>query len=102
MNEFSTSSWRARAHELGLDPQEVKNVSSRYDMYRSYHQERGSDTLPLDRWYRWYRVEKLSDGHAMLAPPEPGCSVGSEVVTDGPIVTEEAFYQLLLQYRDSR
>ena len=99
MKKPATQSWRQRCSELGLDPQEVKNVSRRYDMYKQYHDQHGGDTLPLDRWYSWYRVEKISEGHAMLAPPEQGCSVGSEVVTDGPIVTEQDFYQLLVLYR---
>ena len=100
MNQTALQPWRQRCSELGLDPQEVKSVSQRYDMYKRYHDERGSDTLPLDRWYTWYRVEKISEGHAMLAPPEQACSVGSEVVTDGPIVTEQDFYELLQLYRE--
>jgi hypothetical protein len=67
--------WRQRCAELGLDPQEVKSVSGRYDMYQRYTDERGGETLSLERWYSWYRVEKLSEGHAMRTPPVQGCSV---------------------------
>jgi len=99
MNQVQPATWRLRCSELGLDPQEVKNVSQRYDMYCRYHDSRGGDTLPLERWYSWYRVEKISEGHAMLAPPEQGCSVGPDIDTDGPIVSEQDFLGLLELYR---
>lgn len=91
--------WRIRCTELGLDPQEVKAVSGRYDMYARYTSSQGSEVLPLDRWYKWYRVEKLSEGHAMLTPPVAGCSVGADTMPAGPVVGESDFLQLLELYR---
>lgn len=91
--------WRMRCAELGLDPQEVKSVSSRYDMYKSYTDEQGGNTLPLARWYKWYRVEKLSEGHATVAPPADGCSVGPEAVPQAPLISEMDFLELLQLYR---
>jgi len=93
------SDWRARCRTLGLDPQDVKAVSRRYDMYKSYTDAQGGETLPLPRWYKWYRVEKLSEGHAMLTPPEDGCSVGPDAESDGTVISEQEFLQLLLGYR---
>jgi hypothetical protein len=98
-NTENTPDWRSRCRSLGLDPQELKSVSSRYDMYQRFTDEQGGDTLPLDRWYRWYRVEKLSEGHAMLTPPESGCSIGPDVAASGPVVSESDFFALLLLYR---
>ena len=95
-----TPSWRQRCAELGLDPQEVKSVSSRYEMYRRYTDEQGGNTLPLARWYKWYRVEKLSEGHAMLTPPVAGCSVESETGSPGPVVSEADFLSILQLYRE--
>jgi len=91
--------WRERCVELGLDPQEVKSVSKRYDMYRLYTDDQGGDTLPLERWYKWYRVEKLSEGHAMLTPPEQDCSVQAGTERTGPVISEPDFLQLLVWYR---
>lgn len=91
--------WRLRCTELGLDPQEVKSVSARYDMYARYTGLQGSDVLSLDRWYKWYRIEKLSEGHAMLTPPVAGCSVGPDTTTSGPVVSEPDFLHLLELYR---
>ncbi len=91
--------WRARAEALGLDPQEVRAVSHRYDMYKSYTDAHGGNTLPLSRWYKWYRVEKLSEGHALLSPPVAGCSVGSETSANGIVIGEQEFLELLELYR---
>jgi hypothetical protein len=91
--------WRERCAELGLNPQEVKSVSGRYEMYERYTGLQGSEVLPLDRWYKWYRIEKLSEGHAMLTPPVAGCSVGPDTAASGPVVSEADFLQLLNLYR---
>ena len=99
MQNPASSPWRARCAELGLDPQEVKSVSKRYDMYQRYTDDQGGDTLPLERWYKWYRVEKLSEGHAMLTPPEQDCSVQVGAERTGPVVSEQDFLQLVLLYR---
>jgi hypothetical protein len=99
MNTAEIPSWRQHCRELGLDPQELKSVSSRYDMYKSFTDDQGGETLSLARWYKWYRVEKLSEGHAMLAPPVQGCSVGPEIESTGPVISEPDFLQLLELYR---
>jgi hypothetical protein len=100
MNNKSPA-WRQRCIEFGLDPQELKSVSSRYDMYKTYTDANGGNTLPLPRWYKWYRVEKLSEGHAMLAPPVDGCSIGPDTAPDGPVISEPDFLELLQSYRQS-
>jgi hypothetical protein len=91
--------WRSRCRDLGLEPQEVKAVSHRYDMYRRYTETQGAETLELARWYKWYRVEKISEGHGLLTPPVAGCSVGPETAPSGPVVSEGDFLQLLRLYR---
>lgn len=93
------NNWRQRCTALGLDPQQVKSVSSRYDMYKTYTDKQGGDTLPLDRWYKWYRIEKLSEGHAALTPPETGCSIGPETEAQGTVVSGAEFLALLQLYR---
>ena len=99
MNSSAKPGWRSRCKRLGLDPQEVKAVSSRYDMYATYTSEQGAEVLDLARWYKWYRVEKLSEGHAMQTPPAQGCSVDAETEPRGPAVSEQDFLELLTDYR---
>ncbi len=77
-------------------------MSGRYDMYKSYTDARTGDSLSLERWYKWYRVEKLSEGHAMQTPPEQACSVGPEAMPDTPVVSEADFLHLLQSYRQTR
>jgi hypothetical protein len=101
-NTESPENWRTRCKNLSLDPQEVKSVSSRFDMYRSYTEQQGAEVLDLPRWYKWYRVEKLSEGHAMQSPPEQGCSVGPETEAQGPVISEQDFLILLKAYRAAR
>ena len=85
---------------LGLDPLEVRKVSSRYDMYKNYTDEKTGKSLPLERWYKWYRIEKLSEGHATRNPPADGCSVGADTTTPEPVISETDFLQLLRMYRE--
>ncbi len=68
-------------------------------MYKTYTDANRGNTLPLPRWYKWYRVEKLSEGHAMLAPPMDGCSIGPDTMPEGPIISETDFLKLLESYR---
>jgi hypothetical protein len=95
------SNWRQRCRELGLDPHEIKSVSARYDMYKTYTDQQGGETLDLPRWYKWYRVEKLSEGHAMTTPPPQSCSIGPDTEPGAPAVGEQQFLELLELYRSS-
>ena len=103
MNQPLNADWQGECLKLGLDPQEVKKVSSRYDMYRDYTVKETGDCLPLKRWYKWYRVEKLSEGHATRTPPPGGCSVelGTDSEVDQAVVSETDFLYLLKLFRGS-
>ncbi|MGI9309089.1 MAG: hypothetical protein ACR2P6_07495, partial [Gammaproteobacteria bacterium] len=95
----SAPDWQQKCTATGLDPEDVRKVSTRYDMYKEYTDKSTAETLPLARWYKWYRIEKLSEGHAMAAPPVDGCSVTTSDGGDGPVVSEQEFLEILLQYR---
>ena len=93
--------WRAECERVGLDPNEVRKVSARYNMYRDYTLEQTGDCLPLERWYKWYRVEKLSEGHATSTPPAADCSVGPDAAAPAPVVSGPEFLRILELCRDS-
>lgn len=95
MTNAIDSSWRSRCTEIGLDPFEVRKVSDRYDMYCRFTAGQNSPVLGLSRWYRWYRLEKLADGHAQLTPPAEGCSVQADTAPVAPLVSEQTFLDLL-------
>lgn len=95
MNTPPPQNWRDRCAELGLDPVEVRKVSDRYDMYQKFTASQGSAVLALDRWYHWYRLEKLADGHAQRVPPAAGCSIDADSGTASPVISEAEFLMLL-------
>ena len=66
-------------------------------MYRKYTAQQGAEILPLARWYRWYRVEKLSEGHGLRQAPAAGCSVDATADSgaSGMPVSEGDFLALL-------
>jgi len=94
--------WQERCTEIGLDHEEVRKVSQRFDMYKEYTDKSSAETLPLDRWYKWYRVEKLSEGHGTATPPVSGCSITFNQTDRGPVVSEQDFLNLLRDYRDNQ
>jgi hypothetical protein len=87
--------WDSECERLGLDPFEVRKVSQRYDMYRNYTEQQAGQCLPLERWYKWYRIEKLSEGHATRMPPAAGCSIEPGAEDEQPVVSEREFLGLL-------
>jgi len=95
--------WLIDAKSLGLDPDEIRRVSERYDMHRDYNTKLEAEVLPLERWYRWYRIEKISEGHGMIQPPAQGCSVSEAAPAElpaGDVVSESRFLALLELYRE--
>jgi len=93
--------WREKSLSYGLDPEEVPRVFSRYAMHKSYNEKMGAEVLPLANWYKWYRIEKLSEGHAMTQAPAEGCSVSEAApgqIPTGPLATERQFLDLLELY----
>ncbi len=99
MNDLPEPDWRQTCEQMGLDPQELRKVSSRYDMYQTYTVDKTGECLPLERWYKWYRIEKLSEGHAARTPPADGCSIGPDTAASEPVISERDFLQLLQMYR---
>ncbi len=93
--------WQEKSLSYGLDPEEVTRVYQRYAMHKSYNEKVDAEVLPLGRWYKWYRVEKLSEGHAMTQAPAEGCSVTEASpgqIPIGPLATETQYLELLELY----
>jgi len=102
MSTIEPKDWRKLASSYGLDPYEVIRVSERYDMYYNYTSKLDTELLELPRWYKWYRIEKLSEGHAMTQAPAEGCSVTEASpgqLPESPAASEQQFLELLQLYR---
>ena len=82
------SAWRRRCRDAGFDPAEVETVSSRYAAYRGYMDARGGG-LPLEPWFRFYRLEKESETGTQAAgvSEEP---VGAVTPVGGRVVDVRA------------
>lgn len=59
MNLTQRKDWQARCRAAGMDPDEVAMVADRYAAYRRYNAAAGG--LPLEGWFRFYRLEKESE-----------------------------------------
>ncbi len=96
------SEWISLCTGYGLEPDEIKIVSGRYDMYKDYTDSGTSATLPLERWYKWYRIEKLDEGHAALGGSVAGCSIEPEAAGREQVLGETEFLQVHELYRKAR
>ncbi|RMF97972.1 MAG: hypothetical protein D6727_04265 [Gammaproteobacteria bacterium] len=97
MSESAASGWRDLARHRGIDPDEVRLVYTRYAAQHRHAQAGQREPLPLDRWFRFYVLEKSSEGRQ--AGPAPGaCSIGSDAVNDACIERPRAFLEVLAAY----
>ena len=101
MHAEDHNGWLSLCSQYGLDPDEVRIVSGRYDMYKDYNDTDSSTALPLDRWYRWYRIEKLAEGHAAIGASVAGCSVDPGAEVRQQVLGEAEFLQVLKLYRET-
>ncbi|MEC9374812.1 MAG: hypothetical protein VYA80_00415 [Pseudomonadota bacterium] len=99
MTDSNTLNWKIETDRLNLDAEDVKKVSKRYDMYKNYTEKETGEYLSLERWYHWYRIEKLSEGHAAQSPPEQGCSIDQDTSNTKEIVSAADFLAVLKLYR---
>ena len=61
--------WLRYCREQEIDPDEVRIVFSRYEAYRRFTTEGEGTPIGLEQWFRFYHLEKTSEGEqAGLAP----------------------------------
>lgn len=88
-----TAPWRQRCREEGIDPAEVDMVASRYAAYRDYMGQRGGG-LPLDDWFRYYKVEKESEAGYQAGGVVSECTATGEATAQEALV-QPVFLELL-------
>jgi len=89
--------WQELCRELEVDPEEVRIVFSRYDAYRQFTANGNGDRLSIDQWFRFYHLEKTSEGE-QAGPAPSGCSVDSQAVNNACIKRPNAFIKVLRAY----
>jgi hypothetical protein len=90
----SRADWPARARAAGIDPAEVTMVSGRYRAYRDYMASRGGG-LPLEEWFRFYRLEKQSESPDQAGGVVSGCSATGEATEQTVLTRPREFLALL-------
>jgi hypothetical protein len=89
--------WMQMCGEEGISPDEVRLVFDRYDAYRRYSDGGDTSSIALEQWFRFYHMEKASEGdHAGPAPT--GCSVDSDAVNNACIKRPGPFLVILKAY----
>jgi len=83
-----------------IDPDEVRLVYARYDAYRRYARSGTDDAGALEQWFRFYRMEKASEGE-QAGPAPSGCSVDSDAVNNACIKRPAPFLQALQAFRSA-
>jgi hypothetical protein len=97
MNAPRTSEWLGLCQEHKVDPEEVRLVYSRYDAYRTYTGKSGGSVIELEQWFRFYHMEKASEGD-QAEPAPSGCSVDSDAVNNACIKRPAEFFIVLKSY----
>jgi hypothetical protein len=92
--------WDQQCRAAGVDPAEVRLVLGRYEAYRRYYEaSRQAKPLPIEGWFRWYRIEVAAET-GQRAPPPGGCSVDDEAKHRGAIHNPDAFLGMLKALAD--
>jgi hypothetical protein len=97
MVENSSPDWRALAHANRIDPAEVELVFERFDAQRQFAAKGRGEPIALGQWFRFYRMEKASEGQ-QAAPAPSACSVDSDAVNNACIERPVEFLAVLQAY----
>ena len=97
MTDATEQIWRDLCGESGIDPEEVRLVFTRYDAYRKYTNTQHNRAIALEQWFRFYHMEKASEGDEAQPAPS-GCSVDSDAVNNACIKRPTEFLKVLQAY----
>jgi len=98
MSAASEQDWIEICRERRIDPEEVRIVFDRYAAYRDFNADRAAAAVSLDQWFRFYHMEKATDGEN-AGPAPSGCSVDSDAVNNACIKRPGPFLEALKAYR---
>ena len=90
--------WLELCRHEAIDPEEVRLVFARYEAYRQFTEKSQASSIPLDQWFRFYHMEKASEGE-QTGPAPSGCSVDSDAVNNACISRPGPFLVVLTAYR---
>jgi hypothetical protein len=89
--------WLQMCVDEGISPDEVRLVFERFDAYRRYNKGGEETSVALEQWFRFYHMEKASEGD-QAGPAPSGCSVDSDAVNNACIRRPGPFLTVLKAY----
>ena len=89
--------WETQARERRIDPQEVRLVYDRYAARLRYAEQHQIEPISLAQWFRFYHMEKTTEGQQAGDVPG-GCSADGDAVNDACIRRPREFLELLQAY----
>ena len=89
--------WLELCRSTGIDPREVRLIHDRYDAYRGFTEKKTGMAISLEQWFRFYYLEKNSEGLQAGAPVD-GCSADGDAVNDACLRRPTEFLEALLVY----
>jgi len=95
------SNWPELCDLAKIDPNEVRLIYERYDAYKGFTVKRVGESISLEQWFRFYILEKNSEGMQAGAPVE-GCSADGDAVNNACLKRPGDFLQVLKAYDAAR
>lgn len=89
--------WLELCRTSGIDPQEVRLIYDRYDAYREFTGKNTGSAIPVEQWFRFYHLEKNSEGMQAGALVD-GCSADGDAVNNACLRRPGAFLEVLKAY----
>lgn len=99
--QAETQDWEGMCQTAGIDPDEVRLVYARYEAYRRFTEHASGEAIPLERWFRFYHLEKTSEGIQAGAPTPGGCSADGDAVNDACLRRPAEFLRVLRAYESA-
>ena len=93
--------WLDMCRDTGIDPREVRLVYDRYIAYRTFTERSAGSSLAVHQWFRFYHLEKTSEGR-QAGTPVSGCSADGDAVNDACLQRPGAFLAVLAAYDATR
>jgi hypothetical protein len=94
-------SWLELCRTGGIDPQEVRLIYERFDAYRGFTEQKTGSAIPVEQWFRFYYLEKNSEG-LQAGVPVGGCSADGDAVNNACLARPGEFLEVLKAYGISR
>ena len=100
MTQTDNHDWQSLCRQASIDPAEVRLVYQRYAAYRSFTQGGAGEPISLAQWFRFYHLEKSSEG-VQAGPLPGGCSADGDAVNDACLKKPAEFLRVLMAFGEA-